>query len=126
MKPKNVDKKIKKLIENYENRIKQEKRDVVDKIISKFPNLEHYKENIYEEILDDVIEVKKVQEEREIVFDQFKHENKIYYRDHNNSIWDGSANLVGAISKYIKGEPVCYFFDDKIYDDIDDIKIKIF
>ena len=126
--------------ENLENRIKnlniaiantnndvimKEKQEFLDKLIDMYPFLENEKQNIYSKCLTDDVDkkkkhtIKKIDKE-EIILEQFKYNNKIYYKDKVGGILDENAELVGFINSIdSNGNHNCTFFNDCSFKNID-------
>lgn len=47
----------------------------------------------------------------QIVLDEFTYNNKTYYSDKNNGIWNRKAELIGIIEKSKQSNPIYHFFD---------------
>jgi hypothetical protein len=113
-----VSKRIEKLKVKHQIDIITTKQQIVDDIITEYPFLDEYKKDIYTKFLNkDTVENKK-SKIKEIILDQFKFKDNIYYKDDNNSIWDDKANLIGVIREYKNGIPQCEFFDEKQIENI--------
>ncbi|MBA42876.1 MAG: hypothetical protein CMF62_02565 [Magnetococcales bacterium] len=113
-----VSKRIDKLKVKHQIDIINTKQKIIDDLLIEYPFLEEYKKDIYMKFLNkESPEIKKTKE-KEIILDQFKYKDKIYYKDDNNSIWDDKANLIGVIRKYKNNIPQCDFFNEKQIDNI--------
>ena len=86
-----------KFKEEYEKKIEQEKKKILDRTKSLLEKLvEQYPALKNSEIIEELIENKDVPKE-EIVLVQFTHNNQNYYYDKNNLIRDLNGKVVGNI-----------------------------
>ena len=86
--------------------------ELLDKLFELFPELKNENKHlIKKKSLHNIINEKDL---NEIVLDEFKIKDKVYYRDQNGGIWNQDAQLIGIIKNYDQaGDPICIFFDDK-------------
>ena len=95
-----------------ENNLNNETMELLDKLFELFPELKNENKHlIKKKSLHNIINEKDL---NEIVLDEFKIKDKVYYRDQNGGIWNQDAQLIGIIKNYDQaGDPICIFFDDK-------------
>lgn len=93
--------------------------ELLEKLINMYPYLEKEKQHIISECINKKPNQKKISNKKEqkspIILEQFKYQDKIYYKDKHNKIWNDKAELIGVISGYDNetGVPICEMFDKK-------------
>ena len=115
----NIEDRIKTIISNkmnnnkFKNGLDKEKVDIIEKIFEIFPDLKDEKQYI----LNDYKRKNQIHNDNanEIILEEFIFNEKTYYTDKFNNIWDESAELIGVR----KGDN-CLFFNDTI-DSLGDI-----
>lgn len=118
----NIEDRIKSIISSkmQENDFKEgmddKKMELIEKLFEIFPDLKEKNKFIIEPKKNIVVE----DESDEIILDEFKYNDKIYYKDKLGAIWDENANILGVTKKNDEaGNPICIFFDHDIKLNID-------
>jgi hypothetical protein len=107
-----IEKKYKK---ELSQKLSEERRKTLEKIIEIKPSLEKDKNQLFESIMG-INKTEKKSPDIEIVLEQFTEGDNIYYKDTIGCIWDSHAKPVGSIECYTKeGKPKCIFYKDKQY-----------
>ena len=91
--------------------------ELLDTLASLYPDLNEKKNLMNKKSLNNIINDK---DSNEIVLDEFKLDDTIYYRDSYGGIWDCDSNLVGIVKSLDKdGNPDCVFFEYDFNLDLD-------
>ena len=110
--------------EKPNNIVKKEKDDLLNKLFDMFPHLENEKNQLISEVYSKNVHSKKNIKRtnlEEVVLDQIKIDNEIYYKDSRGVIYDPKYNVVGTIVKSLNDncieKPILF---DKINKDVPD------
>lgn len=121
----NIEDRIKHILLNtindkkIDDNLNSETVELLDKLFELFPELKNENKHlIKKKSLHNIIDDKDL---NEIVLEEFKFKENVYYRDYNGGIWDKEANLIGIIKKFDceTGEPICVFFDQQFELNVD-------
>ena len=94
--------------------------NVINQIITMFPEFENKKETIINKLTNNEI-IEEINHS-ELIFDKIILDNIVYYKDKNNYLWNTDANIIGIYTD----EKKYFLFSDinKINDDIQQNKIQ--
>lgn len=118
----NIEDRIKSIISDklkcndFKNSLNKDKIEIIEKLFEIFPDLKDQKK-----FLNDVNKNKNIlidNNDDEIVLDELIYENKIYYKDKHNYLWNEDANLVGTIKKDTNTDEYVYYMFDKKFEGI--------
>jgi len=111
---KKMEKKLNEMMEQikkeYNNKLADEKKKLLDKIITIYPELAKEKDQIEDKLMENAKEIYKLPS-KEIVLEEIKINDTVYYKDVAGGIWDDKCKSVGITDedgKYI------LFEDNKI------------
>ena len=91
------------LTKEFNKKLRQEKKNIVNKIIELYPHMEEHKKyimnNLHQKKNNNNNKRRrneKYNDKQEIVVEQVEYNNKVYYKDEFDGILNGKAELVGS------------------------------
>ena len=85
------------------------KMDVVDIILSRYPELKRDRTNIINEVLG------RREKQNENVLDRFIYDGNVLYRDHKGNVLNGDIEFKGCYIR--KGQTIVYYIEQNNYND---------